>query len=107
MITDSSTHSYGLDESARSTTYLTGNEARSEAEVETPTTGLEDAVYPSEGFRRIGWVFGGLVDDFKRRSRYYWSDIADSATSKTLSASAFMFFATLFSTIALGAHLQV
>ena len=57
---------------------------------------------PDEGLRRIGTIFGGVMDDYRRRFPLYRSDIADSMTRKTISSALFMFFATFASTVALG-----
>ena len=63
-----------------------------------------------EGMRRISppLCCGGVADDFSRRSRHCSSDYADALRywRKTLSAALFMFFATFFSTVALGALVQ-
>ncbi len=63
-----------------------------------------------EGMRRVTPPIccGGIVDDCVRRSRHCTSDYADAMRHlrKTISASLFMFFATFFSTIALGALVQ-
>ena len=47
-------------------------------------------------------------EEIAKRSRFHRADFSTAVThwSKTLAASLFMFFATLFSTVALGAHLQ-
>ena len=64
---------------------------------------------PLEGFRRYPYVCGGVLDDFRRRARHCGDDYTTAFRhwSKTLSSALFMFFATLFSTVALGAHLQL
>eukprot|EP01060_Flectonema_neradi_P024368 TRINITY_DN3312_c0_g1_i2.p1 TRINITY_DN3312_c0_g1~~TRINITY_DN3312_c0_g1_i2.p1 ORF type:complete len:189 (+),score=24.41 TRINITY_DN3312_c0_g1_i2:35-601(+) len=59
-----------------------------------------------EGLTRIGCFFGGIIDDYKRRLPHYASDITDGLTLKTISSSLFMFFATFFSTVALGVIIQ-
>ena len=84
-----------MDVSTTSTTNLTGDNRHDEVES-----------MAMDGFERSRGFGVGILDDFKRRSRFYVSDFSDSVSSKTLSASAFMFFATVFSTIALGTHLQ-
>ena len=75
------------------------------------------------GLRRMGWVCGGVIDDFKRRFKSGFtdrtrvtlcgrkfmlpcSDWTDALTSKTLSSTLFMFFATFCSTVALGVVIQ-
>ena len=57
---------------------------------------------PQEGMYRIGTVFGGIIDDYKRRMPYYADDFKKGLTRKTISSSLFMFFATFASTVALG-----
>ena len=57
---------------------------------------------PDEGLRRIGTIFGGVMDDYRRRFPLYRSDIADSMTRKTISSALFMFFATFASTVGIG-----
>lgn len=71
----------------------------------TPTTGLLARfgvdVLP-RGLERTGRLCGGIVSDYRQRLPYYWSDIVDGFTMKTLSAALFMFCATFASTVALG-----
>ena len=54
-------------------------------------------------------LLGSVREEFAVRSQYCGSDYSTAFVwfSKSLSASLFMFFATLFSTVALGAHLQL
>ena len=59
-----------------------------------------------EGLTRIGCFFGGVADDYRRRLPHYISDLRDGLTLKTISSSLFMFFATFFSTVALGVIIQ-
>ena len=61
-----------------------------------------------EGLQRFPGVCGGLVDDYRRRCRFCLPDYTNGMIywSKTLSAGLFMLFATLFSTIALGALVE-
>jgi len=54
------------------------------------------------GLVRTGVPFGGIIDDVRRRSRYYLSDWADGICWKTPAGALFMFFATFASTVALG-----
>jgi len=58
-----------------------------------------------EGFCS-GGLFGGVVDDYRRRFPNYMKDITQGITPKTLSSALFMFFATFFSTASLGALIQ-
>ena len=48
-----------------------------------------------------GGLFGGVVDDYRRRLPKYGKDITQGFTPKTLSSALFMFFATFFSTASL------
>ena len=63
---------------------------------------------PHEGFRRYPYCCGGVLDDFRRRARHCGDDYATAVRhwSKTLSSALFMFFATVFSTVALGVVIQ-
>jgi hypothetical protein len=55
-----------------------------------------------EGLVRFPGIFGGVLDDYKRRLPWMRSDFADALTRKTISSALFMFFATFASTVALG-----
>ena len=63
-----------------------------------------------EGLRRVKSprCCGGVLDDASRRSKHCAADYLDGMRfwRKTLSAALFMFFATFFSTVALGALIQ-
>ena len=63
---------------------------------------------PDEGLKRFPGLCGGVLDDVKRRSKFYVDDYRTAMRwwSKALSAALFMFFATLFSTVALGTIIQ-
>ncbi|CAK9062447.1 Band 3 anion transport protein (Anion exchange protein 1) (AE 1) (Anion exchanger 1) (MEB3) (Solute carrier family 4 member 1) (CD antigen CD233) [Durusdinium trenchii] len=59
------------------------------------------------GLEEIGGFCGGLMNDYRRRSKFLESDwITDAFTAKTVSAALFMFFATFTSTLALGEHIK-
>ena len=62
----------------------------------------------NNGLRRFPGCCGGVLDDCSRRARYAGADYLNGLRygSKTLSASLFMMFATLFSTVALGALVE-
>ena len=64
------------------------------------------AAAKDEGLRRIGCFMGGVLDDYRRRSRYLVSDWTDGFSRKTIPAALFMFFATFTSTVALGEHMN-
>jgi len=74
-------------------------------EDDTQSSALGEMVEP-EGLRRMGCILGGVFDDYKRRSPYYLSDWSDAASLKTLSATIFMYVATVTSTLALGVHIN-
>ena len=38
-------------------------------------------------------LFGGLVNDIKQRSKWYWSDIKDGFSSQVFAAAVFIYFA--------------
>mmetsp|Transcript_26242 Transcript_26242/g.51356 ORF Transcript_26242/g.51356 Transcript_26242/m.51356 type:complete len:582 (+) Transcript_26242:27-1772(+) len=76
----------------------------SEGHDQPPTHFMRDDY--GEGLKRFPGLFGGVVDDFRRRFPLYWSDITDAYTRKTLSASMMMFLATFCSTVALGSSIS-
>ncbi len=55
-----------------------------------------------DGLARSKHFCGGVVRDFRRRFAHYRTDWTDGLHPRTLSAGMFMFFATFFSTLALG-----
>ena len=57
------------------------------------------------GLTRTGAPFGGVVDDIRRRSKYYLSDWTDGLCWKTPVGALYMFLATFASTVALGGPL--
>ena len=61
------------------------------------------ATEDDEGMRRFPGVFGGLVDDYKRRSKFCSEDFttAFKHAHKALAAAIFIWLATLFSTVSL------
>lgn len=61
-----------------------------------------------EGLQRFPGMGGGIVDDVTRRRSFCVKDYTTGIrhASKTLSAALFMLFATLFSTVALGALVE-
>ena len=52
--------------------------------------------------RRTKKLFGGLINDIKRRAPYYKSDILDGLNHHCISVALFMFFAALSAAIAFG-----
>lgn len=68
----------------------------------------KDVPETEDGLRRFPGCCGGVADDAKRRGRHCGADYVTGYRSwqMTLSAACFMFLATFFSTVALGAHVQ-
>ena len=56
----------------------------------------------SEGLRYSGTLFGGLVQDFRRRMPHYRSDFVDGLHPKCLSSTLFLFFACLAPAVTFG-----
>ncbi len=52
--------------------------------------------------KRTGRVFGGLINDVKRRYPYYLSDFTDALNAQCLAAVFFIFFAALSPAITFG-----
>ena len=51
---------------------------------------------------RAPYIFGGMINDWKRRFKHYVSDITDGFNSQTLAAAVFIYFASLSGAIAFG-----
>uniref|UniRef100_A0A915JMD6 Anion exchange protein n=1 Tax=Romanomermis culicivorax TaxID=13658 RepID=A0A915JMD6_ROMCU len=76
------------------------------AEVHTPIVPSKVSI-DLEGLQYTGRLFGGLIDDIKRRMPYYASDFKDAFTSwrafsQVSAATVFLFFANLTNVIAFG-----
>lgn len=56
----------------------------------------------SDELRPSGRLFGGFINDIKRRLPYYWSDYKDGLNPKSLASILFLFFACLAPAIAFG-----
>jgi len=54
------------------------------------------------GLVRTGRLFGGLIDDVKRKAKWYWSDFTDGASIQCLASIAFLYFASLSPIITFG-----
>ncbi len=67
----------------------------------TPAPPEEPAEAP-EGLVYTGRLFGGLIDDVRRRLTHYVSDIRDGLNAKSLSTTIFMFFACLAPAVTFG-----
>ena len=57
---------------------------------------------PSDGFAYSGRLFGGLVQDFRRRFPHYASDFRDGFHPKSLASILFLFFACLAPAVTFG-----
>ena len=57
-------------------------------------------------FERTGKMFGAMVKDIKRKSKYFISDFKDGLNIRCFVSLLFMFFATLAPTLSFGALLQ-
>ena len=55
---------------------------------------------------RTGHIFGGLLNDVKRRYPHYWSDITDALNFQCLAAFVFIYFACLSPAITFGGLLS-
>jgi solute carrier family 4 anion exchanger 2 len=56
----------------------------------------------NDPLRRTRRLFGGLINDIKRRYPYYLSDFTDGLSSSCLAAAIFMYFAALCTAITFG-----
>ena len=54
------------------------------------------------GLVRSGRLFGGLIEDFKRKKPWYFRDFKDAFSMKTVASVIFIYFATLAPTVAFG-----
>ena len=61
-----------------------------------------------ESLRRFPGIFGGLIDEYKRRARYCGADFTTAFTypQKALAAAIFIWLATLFSTVSLAGVIE-
>ena len=57
---------------------------------------------PMDPLKRTGRLFGGLINDIRRRYPHYMSDITDGFSPQCVMALIFIFFACLCPCIAFG-----
>ena len=57
---------------------------------------------PNDPMQRAPYVFGGLINDLKRRFPHYLSDFKDGLNPQVLAAASFIYFACLSGAIAFG-----
>ena len=70
-------------------------------------TNAEDIEKEQETFQnnpllKAPYFFGGMINDLKRRSKHWKSDITDGFNSQSLAAAVFIYFASLSGAIAFG-----
>ena len=57
---------------------------------------------PNDPLQKAPFLFGGVINDLKRRFPHYWSDIKDGFDGQVIAAAIFIFFACLSGAIAFG-----
>lgn len=62
----------------------------------------DDEKSPDDPLKKTGRLFGGMINDLKRRLPLYKSDIKDGLNSETLAATTFLYFAGLATAITFG-----
>ncbi|XP_046442370.1 electroneutral sodium bicarbonate exchanger 1-like isoform X2 [Daphnia pulex] len=62
----------------------------------------ESKVRETAGLYRTGRLFGGLINDVKRKVPWYWSDYKDAMSIQCLAAFTFLYFACLTPLITFG-----
>ncbi|XP_045033859.1 electroneutral sodium bicarbonate exchanger 1 isoform X3 [Daphnia magna] len=62
----------------------------------------ESKVRETSGLYRTGRLFGGLINDVKRKVPWYWSDYKDAMSIQCLAAFTFLYFACLTPLITFG-----
>lgn len=73
--------------------------------LDAPPETTEEEIPPE--LRRTGRLFGGLLEDVKRRLPFYRSDFTDGFHGKTLASVLFLFFACFAPAVAFGGLLSV
>lgn len=65
----------------------------------------DDKFHPTidDPFKKTGRLWGGMLNDIKRRFPMYASDILDGFNSETVAATLFLYFASLATSITFGA----
>lgn len=56
----------------------------------------------NSGLARTGVLFGGLMNDLKRKAPWYWSDFKDALALQTIASWIFLYFACLSPIITFG-----
>lgn len=87
---------------------LAETEERFRSELKSAATNRMNEVIHHERIDDVNWAFGTLlIENVRRRSKYYWSDIADGVADmksflKTLSTTFFLYFSVILPCIAFG-----
>uniref|UniRef100_T1IXB9 Anion exchange protein n=1 Tax=Strigamia maritima TaxID=126957 RepID=T1IXB9_STRMM len=117
----------GLDEFIQSVTIIPASEWDPRIRIDPPDTipSQESRKFPNKyedeidseeeaemirrqtGLVRTGRLFGGLIDDVKRKLPWYWSDFKDAMAIQSVAAILFLFFATLSPIITFGGLLDM
>ena len=63
---------------------------------------IEETSYVDDPLQKAPYLFGGVVNDWKRRFKWYKADILDGLNSQCLAAAIFIYFAGLSGAIAFG-----
>jgi len=61
---------------------------------------------PGPELKRTGRLFGGLMEDIKRKSPFYWSDFKDAFNVQCLASFIFLYFAVLTPIVTFGGLLN-
>ncbi|KAG8247288.1 Sodium bicarbonate cotransporter 3 [Homalodisca vitripennis] len=67
---------------------------------------LEQKLREESGLSRTGRLFGGLVNDLKRKVPWYWSDFKDALAMQCVASWIFLYFACLSPIITFGGLLS-
>ncbi|XP_044727089.1 sodium-driven chloride bicarbonate exchanger isoform X2 [Chrysoperla carnea] len=66
----------------------------------------EEKIRQESGLSRSGRLFGGLINDFKRKAPWYWSDFKDALAVQCVASWIFLYFACLSPIITFGGLLS-
>nr|MBE5726458.1 Na[+]-driven anion exchanger 1 [Cucujiformia] len=66
----------------------------------------EQKLREEAGLTRSGILFGGLINDLKRKAPWYWSDFKDALATQSIASWIFLYIACLSPTIAFGGLLS-
>lgn len=62
----------------------------------------EQKLREESGLARTGVLFGGLINDLKRKAPWYWSDFKDALAMQCIASWIFLYFACLSPIITFG-----